>query len=302
MRIITLILIMCILVGCTQQQHEQSQEPGLPVSVVSSRAEEQQPEVSEVIDAPSHDESSEYIREVAKTVVKKLTRPGMNEPQLAQAAYEYIIANTYFAQPIGLDVWRFRGSGETPTYVENRAISPLLFGIGSCEDYAAALVILLEEMGMEARYVPGLTYSVGGEFVDHAWTIAKIDGNWYHLDSQLEDNVTRGDLLNYRYFMRGDETMYASHRWGENLIDCGLLTETQNNEVRDKYLYELCYADFPTPAQRSIRSAPMPNISALNAEIDAERREYERINGRLLPIELNIIPPVFKNDTYPPQS
>lgn len=72
-----------------------------------------------------------------------------------------------------------------------------------CEDYAAALTLLLREMGLEAAYVPGLTYSAEGNLVDHAWTLVKVDGVWYHLDSQLEDAISRRGSVGYRYFLRG---------------------------------------------------------------------------------------------------
>ena len=72
--------------------------------------------------------------------------------------------------------------------------------LGSCEDYAAALTVLLQEMGLEAVYVAGLTISVEGDFVDHAWTAVQLRGEWYHLDAQLEDNILRNDFLTYRYF------------------------------------------------------------------------------------------------------
>lgn len=105
-----------------------------------------------------------------------------------------------------------------------------------CEDYAAALTLLLRGMGLEAQYVPGLTYSAEGNLVDHAWTMVKIDGVWYHLDSQLEDNISRRGSVRYRYFLKGDATLSGSHRWGQNLIASGLLTPEQNAEIAESYL------------------------------------------------------------------
>jgi transglutaminase-like putative cysteine protease len=70
-----------------------------------------------------------------------------------------MIANTSLADPVGLELWRVRGEAAEPQppYVENRALSALLYGVGMCEDYAAAFTMLLRAMGLEAHYVPGLT-------------------------------------------------------------------------------------------------------------------------------------------------
>jgi transglutaminase-like putative cysteine protease len=50
-------------------------------------------------------------------------------------------------------------------------------------------------MGFEARYVPGLTYSIEGKLVPHAWAMVRLDGSWYHADPQLEDNIIKADQV-----------------------------------------------------------------------------------------------------------
>lgn len=132
--------------------------------------------------------------------------------------YKGLVEQTAFFdnKPVGLDVWRVKGDDTNyPTVMEIRTISPLAYGIGSCEDYAAAMVTICERLGIEAVYVPGLTYSVEGKLVDHAWAMVKIEGEWYHADPQLEDNIMRKtDIMRNRYFLKGDDTMSADHRWG----------------------------------------------------------------------------------------
>jgi Uncharacterized protein involved in cytokinesis, contains TGc (transglutaminase/protease-like) domain len=241
-----------------------------------------------------------YIDQVAQQVIAQITEPGMNEYERAKAAFDYIIESTTLIEPLGLDLWRIRGDyAQPPAFVENRSLSVLLYGVGMCEDYAAALTVLLRGMGMEAEYVPGLTYSAAGTgLVDHAWTIAKIDGEWYHLDCQLEDNISRRDTTRYKYFMRSDATMQASHRWGQNLIDAQLLTPAQNQELARDFIAPICSKDLPTPAPRTFASVPMPDLGTIQAEIDAEFRAYENTHGVLPPAELNIIPPVFGEKGY----
>lgn len=258
-------------------------------------APEPQPEREEPQAGPS------YIEQVAKEIANGIVEPGMSEYEKAKAAFDYMIINTYLVDPVGLDLWRIRGDGrEAPSFVENRSLSVLLYGAGMCEDYAAAFTMLLRSMGIEAEYVPGLTYSTEGALVDHAWTVAKIDGVWYHLDCQLEDNISRHGAIRYRYFMKSDATLAASHRWGQNLIDSRLLTAQQNEEIAKGYIPPACPQDYPAPARLAFTPAPMPDMAAINAQIDAELLEYEELHGPLEPLELAIIPPVFALEGYGP--
>jgi transglutaminase-like putative cysteine protease len=179
--------------------------------------------------------------------------------------------------------------------VENRAVSVLAFNVGMCEDYAAAFTLLLRGMGLEAEYVPGLTYAADGTgFVDHSWAVCKIDGVWYHLDCQLEQNITRRGRINYRYFMRGDATLAGSHRWGQNLIDSRLLTDAQNKEIAESFIAPACPQDYPTPPPHEFTPPPKPDLPALKAKVEAEIKA-----ANLPPLELNITPPVFGAAGYP---
>lgn len=250
---------------------------------------------------PANLTAREYIEQLARETAAAFTEPGMSEYERAKAAFDYMIATTNLAEPLGLELWRIRsGGGEQLSYVENRSLSVLLYNIGMCEDYAAAFTMLLRGAGLEAEYVPGLTYSTEGALVDHAWTIAKIDGVWYHLDSQLEDNISRHGAIRYRYFMKSDATMSGSHYWGQRLIHSGLLTAEQTDEIARRYLMPACPQDAPTPARQTFTAAPMPDLEAIRAETDAELRAYESSYGPLEPLKLNVIPPVFALEGYGP--
>lgn len=238
----------------------------------------------------------EYVKQVIRDTVPKFSRPDMSEYEKVKAAFDYLIEIGYYQRPIALDVWRFRSTGGAiPSYVETRSLSMLLFGFGTCEDYAASLVLLLEEMGIEARYMTGLTYTRGGGLTYHSWTQAKVDGVWYHLDSELEDGISDDGTVRYRYFMKGDATMSASHYWGQKLIDYAgnRLQAEQIEEITNEYLGEDCPRDYPTPDPKQIAVNPRPDVDALRAELLGELREYEEAYGKLTYMEQNIFPPVF---------
>jgi len=237
---------------------------------------------------------------VRETAAELLT-PGMSDYQKAKAAFDYMITHTVMEEPIGAELWRVHGGGEEPIpFLEQRALSPLRFGVGMCEDYAAALTLLLREMGLPARYVPGLTYSAEGHLVDHAWTVVQLDGVWYHLDCQLEDNISRRGTVRYRYFLRGDSTLSASHRWGQNLIDSRLLTPEQEAEVAESWLTPPCPRDYPTPERLLFEETPAPDLDALRAQAGEELARWEAENGPLPPMTLDDVPPVFGLAGYGP--
>jgi len=251
--------------------------------------------------APQENLGPTHIDNLVAEMAGSLAAPGMSEFEMARAAFDWIVEANTLGEPLGLDLWRVRGPGDPiPSFVENRSLSVLLWNTGMCEDYSAALTLILRGMGLNALYMPGLTYAADGSgFVNHAWTMVEIDGVWYHLDSQLEQNVTRQGRLRYRYFLKGDETMFASHRWGQNLIDTRLLSDAQNEEVAQGFLPPPAPQDFPTPAIRNFEPPLPPNRASIEAAIAAEVAAFEEVHGPLPPLDLNVIPPVFGTAGFP---
>ena len=293
-----------LLSGCSARTGGEPAPPAAsqPAEPAREPAADPAPEPSPADMEPQQEAGSPYIEQVAEEIAAGLIFPDISEFEKAKAAFDYIIEKVTLDDPIGLDLWRVRENNYTlPSFVVNRSLSVLLHDVGMCEDYAAALTILLRGMGLEAEYVPGLTYAADGSgFVNHAWTVAKIDGVWYHLDSQLEQNVSRQGTIRYRFFMKSDTAFSASHLWGQRLIDSGRLTQAQNEELARDFLYEPCPQDYPTQPPRRFTSPPKPDMAALKAAAEAEIHRYEAENGPLPELELNIIPPVFALIGYPP--
>lgn len=300
-RAVSAVLLLCLFLGACDRAETPS-DPSTSEAIVS----QSEPPTSSAVQptAPPRSagpSSNAYLNTLIANTIAKFATPDMTEYEKAKAAFDYMIANTILDEPIGLDLWRIHEGGEVPlSFVENRSLSVLQCGVGMCEDYAAAFTMLLRGLGLEAQYVPGLTYSLEGHLVDHAWVVAKVDGIWYHLDCQLEDNISRHGAIRYSYFMKSDATMASSHRWGQNLIAAAVLTPEQNAEIETNFRMEACPQDYPSPARYRFDEAPAPDIPALTANAAAELAAYERENGALPPIELNIIPPVFGVSGYGP--
>ncbi|MDD3192633.1 MAG: transglutaminase domain-containing protein [Oscillospiraceae bacterium] len=238
--------------------------------------------------------TDEYIATVVADCLEQFYDPDMSEYEKTKAAFDFLIEKGTFAEPVAFDIWRLRSSGDRiPDYIENRSLSMLVFGQGACEDYASALFMLLTAMGLEAEYVPGLTYAVEGGLTDHAWNRVKIDGVWYHLDCELEAGIRKDHVVVYKYFLRGDATMSASHYWGQRLIDSGILSKEQNAEIAANYLGSACPQDYPRPEHKTIESLPAEDPSAIMERLQEERTAFEEQYGPLAPMRVNVLPPVF---------
>ena len=206
--------------------------------------------------------------------------------------YDYLIENVFFADPVGLDTWRYMSNDSDTAipFIENRALSPLLFQIGSCEDFAATMVMLLRTAGFQADYVSGFTVSVQGVFIDHAWAVVELDGQWYHIDPQLEQNIVR-DILRYRYYLKSDKFMLADHRWGENLISFWNLPEEEKQNIRNNHMPPICTENYPTPPIRQILLPTAPDIDKINSQIQQMKNESGK--DSLQQIVLNVEPPIL---------
>jgi len=292
-----LMALLVLLCGCAAGEGGSVRQPD-PSASESSRSLTEAPESSQPLPesepAPELPTPQEYIRSVADGCAAEFCDPSMTEYERVKAAYDWLIERGTYTSPVALDVWRFRSEGGSlPSYVENRSLSMLLWGLGTCEDYAAALYMLLTSMGLEARYIPGATYTSDGPLCDHAWNQVRIDGVWYNLDCELDAGIRKNGVVTYRYFLDSDETMSASHFWGQRLIDAGLLRPDQNEEIAESYLGETCPLDHPKPEAKTITSRPEADRDAIERELRQELADYEAVHGKLLPMEIERTPPVF---------
>lgn len=88
--------------------------------------------------------------------------------------------------------------------------SILMNGEGVCEGYALAALLMLEEIGMDVKYVTG--EAVPGGL--HAWNLVKVEGEWYHLDVTWNDPLPdQGKNVRYDYFLIPDEQISEDHNW-----------------------------------------------------------------------------------------
>ncbi len=83
---------------------------------------------------------------------------------------------------------------------------------GSCENQAALMCVFIRRMGYDAQVVAGEFLSDDKtEWVEHAWVIANIEGEYYHFDPLYGRNHTGGHPRTF--FMQKDADIEDVHRW-----------------------------------------------------------------------------------------
>lgn len=74
---------------------------------------------------------------------------------------------------------------DNETHVVNAILGKRATSVG----YARTYMLLLTMAGIENRYVVGTRRLANGETVEHCWNMAKLDGNWVHIDAAFSDRV-----------------------------------------------------------------------------------------------------------------
>lgn len=97
------------------------------------------------------------------------------------------------------------------TVSEQNAYGALIDGRAVCAGYAFAFQYLLMRAGIESFYVTGTSHDE-----NHAWNIAKIDGDWYYVDPTWDDPVGSTYSPHYAYFNLTTSAMGADHQVDTN--------------------------------------------------------------------------------------
>lgn len=144
------------------------------------------------------EEQEAFIQSEVERIVHNIITPAMSDVEKVKAIHDYVILNSTYSY----------NTNTSP----HAAYSILKEGKGVCSAYAMLTQRLLEEAGMEVRYVTGYTSEL------HAWNLVKVDEEWYHLDTTWDDptfDASAGDQSNYvqyDYFLISDKEMSKDHK------------------------------------------------------------------------------------------
>lgn len=116
---------------------------------------------------------------------------GYNDYEKEIFIHDYIVENCNYSNRQNQDPKVFTSYG---CLVGNQAV---------CEGYSKAMQLLMCAAGIECRTIQG---SRGSE--THMWNLARINGEWYHIDVTWDDKEPMGK---YNYFNVSDEIIKKDH-------------------------------------------------------------------------------------------
>ena len=151
----------------------------------------------------------EAIYNTAKGVLDSVLYDGMSDLEKETAVYHWIVNNVNYDWT-HQDVMR-----ETP----RESFTPyggLVNHTAVCLGYAATFQLLMDLAGVECITVVGASES---STEDHAWNMARLNGNWYCVDVTWDANFREyygsawGQQSRWRYFNVTSDAMAAEHQW-----------------------------------------------------------------------------------------
>lgn len=148
-----------------------------------------------------------------KAVVSECAPSGLSDYEKALNLYNWLCVNATYDYT---DTWY-------------SAEGVLLHGTGVCDSFASAYILLLEEAGVSCRKVVGS--SLEGE--SHAWVLAKLGGEWYHMDPTWDESSS------HRFYFGLNTALITRDHIISGLSDGGSVPET----TATAYNYEMNRAD-----------------------------------------------------------
>ncbi len=117
---------------------------------------------------------------------------------------------------------------DSDNLVASSAYGVLVNGSASCEGYAKAAKLLLDNAGIENYVITGTAKRDDGASEGHMWNIVFIDGQPYNLDLTWDDPIGEGTAQNkrYAYFNVTDEELLKTHTFSDASACC---TATDSN-------------------------------------------------------------------------
>lgn len=200
--VITLALVFALsLASCGNNNVESSSEKPLESSQISSVASKENES-----DTASFDDLAEKVSQKAKEALSQGVNNNMTDVEKAKFSYDWLFFHfKYRAMTVDLS------NGYTDKLTLDLADYYFRYHKGSCEHYAAAQKVLLEELGFEVKYVEGERYDRGaGVWGEHVWVMMNVGGNWYHVDGLFGGNHT---VALSSMFCVPDSAIESTHRW-----------------------------------------------------------------------------------------
>ena len=116
--------------------------------------------------------------------------------------------------------WLIYNANYDYTYTYHDPNGVLLKGIGVCDSYTKAYMLLLNEFDIECKRLVS-------EEMEHAWNLVKIDGKWCHIDCTWDD-PGEGGYERHTYFGMNYYMMKHDHDWSSWMYPESIETSGNN--------------------------------------------------------------------------
>lgn len=147
------------------------------------------------IDYLTDKKKEDYVTAEVKKILPKIIKKDAKQVDKVKAVHDYIVLNSSY-------------SSKTKNS-QYSSYTLLTEGQGVCQAYALLMLKMLEELKIEAKYVKGYSNKER-----HAWILAKVDKEWYHIDPTWDDPIgNKADEVRYKFFMLTDKQIAATHSW-----------------------------------------------------------------------------------------
>ena len=176
---------------------------------------------------PSLDETARYLNQatlrpmktncpqldsLVSSILSRVTTGTMTTAEKVQAVYDYLTRNSTYGYgyiPVELPgIYRH----DSDYWIVTSAYPLLKNHVGTCENFSAALTVLLRRIGLEANSVYGQVGLSAGGKGGHYWTDVVLGGKHYIFDAQVENNTLGGSTVVPHYWY-GMKPEYNFHHY-----------------------------------------------------------------------------------------
>jgi transglutaminase/protease-like cytokinesis protein 3 len=141
------------------------------------------------------------VNSKVKNIISRIITPEMSDFDKELAIHNYIVSNIVYDNK--------NLQNNTLTVDDFTAYGALIKGSSVCQGYAEAMYRLLNAANINNYIVFGT-----GNNVSHAWNIAKINGQYYHIDATFDDPISNlGSIISYGYFNLSNSQISVDHAW-----------------------------------------------------------------------------------------
>lgn len=163
------------------------------------------------------------LRQKVDSIRRSLALEGKSQEEIVLAVHDYIALHTDYNE------------AKKPGRKSYTAYGSLINGKAVCSGYSTASKLLLESYGIPVEIATS-------DAMDHAWSLVKLHGKWYHMDITWDDpDPKKKNYVTYWFFLKTDNEFRkhpksTHYRWDSSGIKCtsrrySNLPVTDNNRL-----------------------------------------------------------------------